>query len=232
MASSRVRRNSLGSTLLSAGLAGGLAIAGIYLLGRVDRPPPLPPDEGRIPLVAYEAYVAASAAAPTIAPDCAVDWTIVAALAQMESAHGRVDGGELLPNGDVQPPIRGAALDGTNGTEPMPDSDAGELDGDPTWDRAVGPLQFIPRSWRELGRDGNADGVADPNNLYDAALSAAAHLCIRSPGNYADRAALREAFVTYNESGRYADEVLAWVDHYRSEPLAAVLESPEAAAPE
>jgi membrane-bound lytic murein transglycosylase B len=95
----------------------------------------------------------------------------------------------------------------------------------------VGPLQFIPRSWRELGRDGNGDGVPDPDNLYDAAFSAAAHLCIRSPGNYGDRAALREAFVTYNESGRYADEALGWVDHYRSQPLTDVIESPQPEAP-
>ena len=79
----------------------------------------------------------------------------------------------------------------------------------------MGPLQFIPDTWRELGRDGNGDGVADPDNLYDAALTAAAHLCLREPGTYTDRAALRAALVRYNASGAYADAVLEWVDRYR-----------------
>jgi membrane-bound lytic murein transglycosylase B len=212
------RRNSLGSALIVAAVLGGLAVLGVYLLGRVNVPTLT---EGRMPVVAYEAYVAA----PTVAAGCAVDWTVLAGIAQVESHHGQIDPDHhLAPNGDVVPNIRGAALDGTGGTEPMPDSDAGELDGDATWDRAMGPLQFIPTTWREMGRDGNADGVADPDNLYDAALTAAAHLCLRDPGDYSDRAQLREALVGYNASGRYAEQVLAWVEAYRSEPLEDVVE--------
>lgn len=216
--------SSIGSTLVVVAVLVGLGVLGLFAVGR----PALPPlDEGRIPTVAYDAYRAASASAPTIAPGCAVDWTVLAAIAQMESAHGRVHDGELAANGDVLPPIRGAALDGTEGTQRVPDTDAGELDGDRRWDRAMGPLQFIPTTWAELGRDGNGDGVADPDNLYDAALAAAAHLCVLTPGDYTDRGELRDALVVYNESGRYADEVLGWVERYGTEPLADVVESPE-----
>ena len=225
MASRRRRRarSSVGPTLLLVAALGALGVLGLYAVNRVELPPL---DEGRIPMVAYEAYLAASASAGAVAPGCAVDWTVVAGIAQMESGHGRVDGAELGANGNVAPSIRGATLDGTGGTEPMPDTDGGALDGDATWDRAMGPLQFIPRSWSEFGRDGNGDGVADPDNLYDAALSAVAHLCLRTPGDYSDRGALREALVGYNASGRYAEEVLGWIERYRTEPLSEVIESP------
>lgn len=197
-------------------------VLGFYLLSRLNVPSLT---EGRIPVIAHDAYVAASAAAPAIAAGCQVDWTVLAAIGQVESHHGQIDPSyRLSPNGDVVPDIRGATLDGSGGTEAMPDSDGGELDGDPTWDRAMGPLQFIPTTWRELGRDGNGDGVADPDNLYDAALAAAAHLCLRDPGDYSDRAQLRAALVGYNPSGRYAEQVLAWVEAYRSKPLEDVLE--------
>lgn len=217
-------RSGFGSTLLLVAGLGGLGLLGLYAVGPAE-PPPLA--EGRIPMVAYEAYQAASAAAPGVAPGCAVDWTVLAGIAQMESAHGRFEDGEVASNGDVRPPIRGAALDGTGGTRAVPDTDAGALDGDSRWDRAMGPMQFIPSTWRSLGRDGNGDGVADPDNLYDAALAAAAHLCLLAPGDYADRGDLRDALVVYNESGRYAEEVLAWIERYRTEPLSEIVESPE-----
>ena len=229
MPSRRKPPNSTRSVLVAAAVLAGLAVLGFSLLSRVNVPELT---EGRMPAVAHDAYVAASAAAPSVAAGCAVDWTVLAGIAQVESHHGQIDPEHhLAPNGDVLPDIRGAALDGTGGTEGVPDTDGGELDGDASWDRAMGPLQFIPTTWREMGRDGNGDGVADPDNLYDAALTAAAHLCLRDPGDYADRAQLREALVGYNPSGRYADQVLSWVDEYRSQPLEDVIASSSAEPP-
>jgi membrane-bound lytic murein transglycosylase B len=218
-------RSSIGSTLLIVGVLGALGVLGLLAVGGVELPAV---EDGPIPAVAYEAYRAASDAAPTVAPGCSVDWTVLAGISQVEARHGRMDEDhELAANGDVLPEIRGAALDGTDGTEPVRDTDGGGFDGDSTWDRAMGPLQFIPTTWAELGRDGNGDGVADPDNLYDAALTAAAHLCTRTPGDYSDRSALREALVGYNASGRYAEEVLGWIERYRTEPLSELVESPE-----
>ena len=51
------------------------------------------------------------------------------------------------------------------------------LHGDPEWDHAVGPLQFLPSTWETWGRDGDGDGTADPQDLDDAAAAAAAYLC-------------------------------------------------------
>lgn len=203
-------------------ILGGGALFGAYVLGRSDLPAL---GEGRIPATAYEAYLAASEAAAGVSPGCEVDWTVLAGIAQVESRHGRLDEGTVAENGDVSPAIRGAPLDGSLGTLVVEDTDGGELDGDATWDRAMGPLQFIPTTWRELGRDGNGDGVASPDNLFDASLSAVAHLCSRSPGDFSQRSALRRALLAYNASGRYAEEVLGWVERYRTAPLAEVLES-------
>jgi membrane-bound lytic murein transglycosylase B len=203
-------------TLVGAGLLAGLAIVTAGAIARAD----LPHLDGRIPHVAYDAYRSASARASTISADCAVDWTVLAGLGRVESRHGLLEPGHRIASGgDVSPAIRGPQLDGTSGTISIADTDGGAIDGDPLWDRAMGPLQFIPTTWAQLGRDGNGDGVADPDNLYDASLTAAAHLCVREPGDYSERAQLRRALLAYNASGRYADQVLGWIDRYRSLPL-------------
>ncbi|GAP56692.1 hypothetical protein AHiyo6_32570, partial [Arthrobacter sp. Hiyo6] len=89
---------------------------------------------------------------------------------------GTLGGGNLMASGRSSQPITGPSLNGV-GFAAIPDTDEGVLDGDPEWDHAVGPMQFIPATWREVGRDGNGDGVADPLNIDDAALSAASYLC-------------------------------------------------------
>jgi membrane-bound lytic murein transglycosylase B len=204
----------------------GVGALAAFGLSRVELVPLL---GGRMPRVAYEAYTTAAAAAPTVRDTCEVDWAILAGIAQVESRHGRIDNRhEVAANGDVEPPIRGRALDGSRGTQTIVDTDDGELDGDGEWDRAMGPLQFIPTTWSELGRDGNHDGLADPDNLYDAALTAVAHLCLREPGDYEDRGQLRRSLIAYNASGRYADEVLNWIDRYEDSPLAEILDEQEA----
>jgi len=215
-------RRRIASTLLAAGLLVGAGAVAAYALGRADLAPVV---GGRIPRVAYDAYRSASESASGITESCRVPWQVVAGIAQVESRHGRIDPQHrLAEDGDVEPDIRGRPLDGRRGTQTIADTDDGELDGDPTWDRAMGPLQFIPTTWRELGRDGNADGTADPDNLYDASLTAVAHLCLREPGDYGDRGELRRALIAYNASGRYADDVLRWIDRYQSEPIDEILE--------
>ncbi|MGH2445381.1 MAG: lytic transglycosylase domain-containing protein [Candidatus Limnocylindria bacterium] len=223
---SRTQRRSparrIGSTLLAGVLLVGLGAVAAWALGRADLGPIF---VGRVPAVAYDAYRSASAAASSVTEACAVEWTILAGIGHMESRHGRIDADHAIAaDGDVVPPIRGRPLDGSGGTQTIPDTDGGALDGDADWDRAMGPLQFIPTTWSELGRDGNGDGVADPDNLYDAALTTVAHLCLREPGDYADRGQLRRALIAYNASGRYADAVLERIEHYRSTPLEDLIE--------
>jgi membrane-bound lytic murein transglycosylase B len=156
--------------------------------------------------VVLDAYVKAADVLAAEAPGCRIRWQILAAVGRTESTHGTEGGARVLGSGAVTRPIIGIPLDGTNGTMAIPDTDGGALDRDPVWDRAVGPMQFIPASWRAYGRDGNLDGVADPQNVYDAALAAAGYLCRVQPLEGND--ALRRAFLLYNNSGVYADVVL------------------------
>ena len=99
----------------------------------------------------------------------------------VESHHGTYRGATIAPNGDVSPPIRGVRLDGTNGNLEIVDSEE-SMDGDPVYARAMGPMQFIPETWRLYGVDANNDGVISPDNFDDAALSAAGYLCFRGQG--------------------------------------------------
>jgi hypothetical protein len=167
-----------------------------------------------IPPVVLDAYARAAADTRRQAPGCAgMRWSVPAGVGQIESHHaaGRQIGGD----GEVgQPPILGPRLDGTGGTALIADTDGGRFDGDPVYDRAVGPMQFIPTSWTIFGRDGNGDGVADPHNVYDAAAAAVAHLCGRGPVDLDDRAQLSRAILGYNPSYRYVADVLHWVDAY------------------
>jgi len=168
-----------------------------------------------IPALALRAYREAAAWAAGFDPGCRLTWPVLAGIGRIESNHGMYGGAatRFSPSGTVSPRITGPPLDG-RGVASIPDSDGGRWDGDTVWDRAVGPMQFIPSTWRSLGRDGNNDGVADPNNLFDSAVSAAAYLCLSVDGSLSDPAVLRQAVYNYNHSWPYVDAILGWARLY------------------
>jgi Transglycosylase SLT domain len=168
-----------------------------------------------IPALALRAYREAAAWATGFDPGCGLTWPVLAGIGRVESNHGMYGGAatRFSPSGTVTPRITGLPLNG-NGVASIPDSDGGRWDGDRVWDRAVGPMQFIPTTWRSLGRDGNGDGVADPNNLFDSAVSAAAYLCLSVDGSLSDPAVLRQAIYNYNHSWTYVDAILGWARLY------------------
>jgi hypothetical protein len=169
-----------------------------------------------IPALTLRAYREAAAWAAGFDPDCRLPWSVLAGIGRIESNHGLFGGPatRFSAGGTVSPRITGPPLDG-NGVASIPDSDGGRWDGDATWDRAVGPMQFIPTTWGSLGRDGNGDRVADPNNLFDAAVSAAGYLCLSGDGDLGDPARLRQAVYSYNHSWPYVDAVLGWARLYQ-----------------
>ena len=178
-------------------------------------------------VVALDAYLNAEDLLAEVWPSCNIDWWMIAGVARIESRHGQYGGRELRADGRVDRPIIGIALDGGPGVRAMVDTDGGRLDGDEVWDRAVGPLQFIPETWRARGRDGNDDGVEDPQNLYDAAYSAGRYLCAIGD-DLSSRAALESAYFGYNNSSAYVDDVLSHALRYADFDLP----SPAAAAPD
>lgn len=166
-----------------------------------------------IPERAVLAYAGAEIAFRQDVPECRVDWTTLAGIGFVESRHGQLYGGRIDESGQQTPPIFGIPLDGETTAE-VPDTDGGALDGDAVWDRAVGPLQFIPSTWELLGADGNRDGTADPQNIDDAALAAARHLC-RGGGDLSMSGDWIAAVGRYNRSVVYNNEVANATDRYR-----------------
>jgi membrane-bound lytic murein transglycosylase B len=133
---------------------------------------------------------------------------VLAGIGRTESQHGTYRGSQLGTDGSVDPPVYGPYLDGRHAQFAIvPDTDGGAIDGTAATDRAAGPMQFLPGTWRRFGTDGDGDGEDDPQNLFDAAASAGAYLCHSGPG-LTDEARLRSALLTYNRSVVYVDVVL------------------------
>jgi membrane-bound lytic murein transglycosylase B len=163
---------------------------------------------------AVQAYATAALHIAAEQPTCGVGWNTIAGIGAVESGHGTYHGSRLDADGHPQPPIRGVALDG-HGVAAVPDTDQGRWDGDTTWDRAIGPMQFIPSTWVAWAADGNDDGVKDPNQIDDAALAAARYLCASGP--LTDVAGWRKALWSYNRSEQYAYSVATIADRYARE---------------
>lgn len=168
-----------------------------------------------VPARALQAYGLADLAVRQEEPDCNLSWVTVAGLARIESNHGRYRGASIAPDGDVNPRIIGVPLNGTGGTRTIGDTDGGVLDADTSLDRAVGPMQFIPSTWASWRSDGNGDGVADPNNIDDAALAAGRYLCAGGR-DLATGPGWRAAVLSYNNSDEYGRRVYAAADSYAS----------------
>jgi len=172
---------------------------------------PHPPSEAGIPATVLDAYKKAAAELRAAKPGCNLPWELLAAIGKVESGQAR--GGRVDAEGTTTSKILGPVLDG-NGFARIPDTDHGVWDGDTTYDRAVGPMQFIPSTWAWAGRDGNGDGVKDPNNIYDAALAAGHYLC-RNGWDLSDPDDLDRAILSYNNSQDYLHTVLSWLEYYR-----------------
>jgi hypothetical protein len=171
-------------------------------------------DAQGIPGPALAAYHKAAGVVGNADPACHIDWAIVAAIGRVESDHGRYGGSALTSAGIDQPGVYGVEFDGSGGTAAIHDTDHGVYDHDPVWDRAVGPMQFIPGTWRVVGSDLDGDGVKNPQDVNDAAAATAIYLCA-GPGDLADPADAYAAVLRYNDSSAYAQTVLAIAQAYR-----------------
>ncbi|MFF3133123.1 lytic transglycosylase domain-containing protein [Streptomyces mirabilis] len=171
-----------------------------------------------LPASVFGAYRHAEAELARTAPGCRLRWQLPAAIGQVESGQAR--GGRVTADGTTVAPILGPRLDG-GPFAVVRDTDGGAYDGDAAYDRAVGPMQFIPSTWARWGTDGNGDGRADPENVFDAALAAGRYLCAGGR-DLSDPAELDRAILGYNHSEAYLRTVRAWyayfLDGYRVVP--------------
>lgn len=173
---------------------------------------PLEAGKGGVPQINYTAYKNAEALLAERQPQCGIDWTLIAAIGRVESTHA--NNGAASADGTLLTPIFGPVLDGSlDGNAIVKDTDGGELDGDPHYDRAVGPAQFLPETWQAYSADGNGDGKIDPQNLFDAAFTTGLYLChgnldLRDPADVA------KAVLRYNNSQAYVNDVVGFAQQY------------------
>ena len=188
-----------------AGLADG--VRGARWLATVD--------ELDLPLVVLDAYVRGAREESAAFPGCNVQWWMLAGIGWIESGHGTFGGSTVGSDGRTSLEIIGIPLNGQSETAVISDTDGGVLDSDPIFDRAVGPMQFIPSTWSAVGLDGNADDDVDPHNLYDAARSAAHYLCLTGGGSLLDANTLGRAYFAYNNHDEYVLAVFGKAVQFR-----------------
>jgi len=171
------------------------------------------PAQQGIPSAALFAYQRAETVLAEADPACHLGWPLIAAIGRVESDHGRANGNVLGADGVSRPGIFGPALDGSGGSTEISDSDSGVYDHDTVWDRAVGPMQFIPGTWQVVAVDGDSDGVKNPQDIDDAALATAVYLCAGHSDLSTDVGA-REAVYRYNHSSDYVNLVMSIAEQY------------------
>ncbi|MPZ85016.1 MAG: hypothetical protein GEV28_33370 [Actinophytocola sp.] len=168
-----------------------------------------------IPATVLDAYRRAAERTNMVQPGCHIPLELLAAIGKVETGHAR--SGRVAADGTTLTPILGPVLSG-GPFAAIADTDGGLLDGDTVWDRAVGPMQFIPGTWARWQADGNVDGRTDPHNVYDASLAAARYLCAANR-DLGTPTGLDAAVLSYNHSTSYLSLVRSWMAVYRSGTL-------------
>ncbi|WP_158604333.1 lytic transglycosylase domain-containing protein [Nocardioides mangrovicus] len=174
-----------------------------------------------IPSAALSAYQRAAQIIDAADTSCHVPWELIAAIGRVESDHGRYGGNVLESNGVSKPGVLGPVLDGQDGTQAIKDTDGGELDQDTTWDRAVGPMQFIPSTWQVVKVDADGDGQRNPQDIDDASLATGVYLCSGTE-DLAKTTGQKAAVYRYNHSDAYVDLVLRIMEAYQAGDYTAV----------
>ncbi|MFE7558909.1 lytic transglycosylase domain-containing protein [Kitasatospora sp. NPDC057500] len=180
-----------------------------------------------LPETVFAAYRKAEAALAVRSPGCHLPWQLLAAIGEVES--GQAGRGAVDAAGTTYRPILGPVLNGA-GFAAIADTDGGRFDGDAGWDRAVGPMQFIPSTWASWGVDANGDGKADPNNIFDAAEAAGRYLCAGGR-DLSDQAQLDRAVLGYNHSSEYLRTVRNWMAHFTNGTPVTTPDRPGTASP-
>ncbi|NIH88094.1 murein transglycosylase [Amycolatopsis granulosa] len=160
-----------------------------------------------VPARALVAYGNAELEMRATQPKCRLSWATLAGIGRIESNHGQYGGAVLQASGLPSKPIVGVPLDGSPGVRAIADTDGGRFDGDPVYDRAVGPMQFLPGTWARYG------GGYNPQQIDAAALAAAKYLCAGGR-DMATASGWWSGILSYNNSVDYGQKVFALADAY------------------
>jgi membrane-bound lytic murein transglycosylase B len=174
-----------------------------------------------IPAPALAAYQRGAQIINAADKSCNIPWELIGAIGRVESDHGRYGGNTLTQDGVSKPGIYGIELNGKNGTQAIQDTDGGQLDHDSVYDRAVGPMQFIPSTWQVVKVDADGDNQRNPQDMDDAALATAVYLCSGND-NLSNRSGQESAVMRYNHSQDYVNLVLRIMEAYSSGDYTAV----------
>ena len=174
-----------------------------------------------IPSAALSAYQRGAQIIDAADTTCNVPWELLAAIGRVESNHGQYGGNVLGSDGVSSPGIYGPQLNGKNGTQAIADTDGGQVDKDPVYDRAVGPMQFIPSTWSSVKVDADGDGQRNPQDIDDATLASGVYLC-SGTDDLGTRAGQEAAVFRYNHSRQYVDLVLRIMDAYSQGDYSAI----------
>jgi membrane-bound lytic murein transglycosylase B len=166
-----------------------------------------------IPSAALSAYQRAAQIIDAADTTCNVPWELIAAIGRVESNHGQYAGNTLNSDGVSVPGVFGPQLNGRNGTQAIMDTDGGQLDHDTVFDRAVGPMQFIPSTWSSVKVDADGDGQRNPQDIDDASLASGVYLC-SGDDDLSTRAGQESSVFRYNHSRAYVDLVLRIMEAY------------------
>ncbi|MGJ0558389.1 lytic murein transglycosylase [Methylocystis sp.] len=166
-----------------------------------------------VPATAMAAYGGAELRMSRTQPGCHLSWNTLAGIGWVESHHGTIGDRVLEADGTSTPAVIGPALDGQGFAAIRSTPESTSWHGDPTWEHAVGPLQFIASTWEKWGSDGDSDGVADPMDLDDAAWTAARYLCADAH-DLSTVDGWNAAVHSYNHDNTYVANVAAAANTY------------------
>jgi murein DD-endopeptidase MepM/ murein hydrolase activator NlpD len=162
--------------------AGLLAVAGLPVVaimglagvaGRDSTAPGAGAAAAGMPARAAQAYQSAAGRCEGL------DWTLLAAIGAVETNHGQHAGAALDPaTGEARPWIFGPALNGQNHTAAIPiDRWSGWWGLTGPWQRAIGPMQFLPTTFDAHAVDADQDGTTNPHDIDDAVATTANYIC-------------------------------------------------------
>ncbi|MFX1758348.1 hypothetical protein [Rhodococcus sp. As11] len=139
-----------------------------------------------IPELVFYAYRAAEMQLAIDSPECGLPWNLLAAVGRLNSGHA--DGGRIDILGTVTTPVV-------------------------TPEGLLGPMRLAPSVWEQYSADGNADGTADPQNIFDATLAAGARMCAAG-GNLREPDGEARAVASFDPSPDFLANVRTWSSAY------------------